>query len=152
MDTPITPTGEAATAERTIPVHRMLAEDIHNLGIDTVFGLMSDDTAVFVTSLDALGIRFIGARHENQAVAMAEGYAAATGRLGVAVIGRGPATANGLHASVYASRTGSPVLVISGDAPVPGGNSNGPGPDYKTFNAAAVLPAAGLRTFLATSA
>ena len=82
---------------------------------------------------------------------MAEGYAAATGRLGVAVIGRGPPTANGLHASVYASRTGSQVLIISGDAAVPGGSPNGLGPDYKAFNAAAVLPAAGLRTFVATS-
>lgn len=135
-----------------MPVHRVLAEDIKQLGTDTVFGLMSDDTAVFVTSLDAIGIRFVGARHENQAVAMAEGYAAATGGLGVAVIGRGPATANGLHALVYAGRTGSPVLIISGDAPVRGGNPNGLGPDYKAFNAAAVLPAAGLRTFVAASA
>ncbi|MBV8614635.1 MAG: thiamine pyrophosphate-binding protein, partial [Acetobacteraceae bacterium] len=152
MDTPITQAGDAATAGRTVPVHRMLAEDIKSLGVDTAFGLMSDDTAVFVTSLDAIGVRFIGARHENQAVAMAEGYAAATGRLGVAVIGRGPATANGLHAAVYASRTGSPVLIVSGEAPVPGGNPNGLGPDYKAFNAAAVLADAGLRTFTATSA
>jgi acetolactate synthase I/II/III large subunit len=152
VDTPITQAGDAATSGRTVPVHRVLAEDIKTLGVDTVFGLMSDDTAVFVTSLDAIGVRFIGARHENQAVAMAEGYAAATGRLGVAVIGRGPATANGLHAAVYASRTGSQVLIVSGEAPVPGGNPNGLGPDYKAFNAAAVLPDAGLRTFTATSA
>lgn len=152
MDTPLTHTGDPTTAAQRIPVHRLLAEDIKGLGVDTVFGLMSDDTAVFVTSLDAIGVRFCGARHENQAVAMAEGYAAATGKLGVAVIGRGPAAANGLHASVYASRTGSQVLIVSGDAPVPGGNPNGVGPDYKAFNAAAVLPAAGLRTFAATSA
>jgi len=37
---------------------------------------------------------------------MAEGYAYRSGGLGVAVIGRGPATANGLHAATYASRTG----------------------------------------------
>ena len=152
MDTTITHATSAATDARNVPVHQVLAEDIKALGIDTVFGLMSDDTAVFVTSLDAIGVRFCGARHENQAVAMAEGYAAATGRLGVAVIGRGPAAANGLHASVYASRTGSQVLIISGDAAAPGGSPNGLGPDYKAFNAAAVLPAAGLRTFLATSA
>jgi len=152
VDTPITPTRDPTSVARTVAVHRMLAEDIKCLGVDTVFGLMSDDTAVFVTSLDAVGLRFYGARHENQAVAMAEGYAAATGRLGVAVIGRGPAAANGLHASVYASRTGSQMLIISGDAPVPGGNPNGVGPDYKAFNAAAVLPAAGLRSFVATSA
>lgn len=152
MDTRITQTAEPAVAARTVPVHRILAEDLKSLGIDTVFGLMSDDTAVFVTSLDAIGIRFCGARHENQAVVMAEGYAAATGGLGVAVIGRGPATANGLHAAVYASRTGSQVLIISGDAPVAGGNFNGLGPDYKAFNAASVLSAAGLRTFVSTSA
>ncbi len=152
MDTTITHSGDVATDARPVAVHRLLAEDIKGLGVETVFGLMSDDTAVFVTSLDAIGIRFCGARHENQAVAMAEGYAAATGKLGVAVIGRGPAAANGLHACVYASRTGSQMLIISGDAPAPGGNPNGLGPDYKGFNAAAVLPAAGLRTFVATSA
>ena len=152
MDTAIAQTGGAVTAAQPVPVHRLLAQDIRGLGIDTVFGLMSDDTAVLITSLDAAGIRFLGARHENQAVAMAEGYAAATGGLGVAVIGRGPASANGLHAAVYASRTGSQVLIISGDAPVRGANPNSLGPDYKEFNAAAVLQAAGLRNFVATSA
>jgi acetolactate synthase I/II/III large subunit len=152
METTLSQATEPTAVARIVLVHRVLAEDLKSLGIDTVFGLMSDDTAVFATSLDAVGIRFCGARHENQAVAMAEGYAAATGGLGIAVIGRGPATANGLHAAVYASRTGSQVLIISGDAPVPGSSPNGLGPDYKAFNAAAVLSAAGLCTFTATSA
>src|SRR5262245_63546461 len=89
---------------RIAPVFQILAEDIHALGVRTVFGLMSDDTAVFAVTLDGLGVKFVGARHENNAIAMAEGYAYATGELGVAVIGRGPATANGLHAAVAASR------------------------------------------------
>jgi thiamine pyrophosphate-dependent acetolactate synthase large subunit-like protein len=116
-----------------------------------VFGLMSDDTAVFATALDSAGIRFYGARHENNAIAMAEGYAYRSGDLGVAVIGRGPATANGMHAATYASRTGSRVLIIYGDAAVPTGAVNGVGPDYKGFNATGVLGAAGIRTFVATS-
>ena len=103
---------------RIVPVFQILAEDIHALGVRTVFGLMSDDTAVFAVTLDGLGVKFVGARHENNAIAMAEGYAYATGQLGVAVIGRGPATANGLHAAVAASRMGSKVLVIYGDAAV----------------------------------
>ena len=51
---------------------------------------MSDDTAVFAVTLDGLGVKFVGARHENNAIAMAEGYAYATGELGVAasVVGR----------------------------------------------------------------
>jgi thiamine pyrophosphate-dependent acetolactate synthase large subunit-like protein len=134
-----------------MPVFQALAEDIHALGIRTVFGLMSDDTAVFAVTLDGLGVKFVGARHENNAIAMAEGYAYATGELGVALIGRGPATANGLHAAVAASRMGSKVLAIYGDAAVLSGAVNTIGPDYKGFNAQAVLGAAGLTCFTAAS-
>src|SRR5438477_9124668 len=98
-----------AMSTRRVPIYQLLADDIKAMGVEQVFGLMSDDTAVFATALDSAGVRFYGARHENMAVAMAEGFAYATGKLAVAVIGRGPATANGLHATVYASRTGSPV-------------------------------------------
>src|ERR1051325_4394422 len=124
--------------------YQVLVDDMKALGVEQVFGLMSDDTAVFATALDSSGIRFYGARHENNAIAMAEGYAYATGGLGVAVIGRGPATANGLHAAVAASRMGSKVLVIYGDAAVPSGAVNSLGPDYQAFDAQAVLGAAGL--------
>ena len=91
--------------ERRTPTYQVLVDDIKALGVEQVFGLMSDDTAVFATALDSAGIRFYGARHENNAIAMAEGYAYRTNGLGIAVVGRGPATANGLHAATYASRT-----------------------------------------------
>ena len=89
--------------DQTMPTYRALAHDIQNLGIHSVFGLMSDDTAMFATELDVIGVNFYGARHENNAIAMAEGYAATSGELGIAVIGRGPAAANGLHAAISAS-------------------------------------------------
>ena len=136
---------------RIMPVFQALAEDLHALGVRAVFGLMSDDTAVFAVTLDGLGVKFVGARHENNAIAMAEGYAYATGELGVALIGRGPATANGLHAAVAAGRMGGKVLVIYGDAAVASGAVNTIGPDYKGFNAQAVLGAAGLTCFPAAS-
>src|SRR3982074_1488086 len=87
--------GAAGGMERRAPTYQVLVDDIRALGVEQVFGLMSDDTAVFATALDSSGIRFYGARHENNAIAMAEGYAYATGGLGVAVIGRGPATPYG---------------------------------------------------------
>ena len=111
----------------TAPTYQVLVDDIKALGVEQVFGLMSDDTAVFATALDSSGIRFYGARHENNAIAMAEGFSYATGGLGVAVIGRGPATANGLHAATYASRAGSRVLIIYGDAAVSNGAVNSMG-------------------------
>ena len=138
--------------DRIIPTYQALAEDIKAMGIDIVFGLMSDDTAVFAVTLDALGIVFHGARHENTAIGMAEGFSIATGRLGIAIIGRGPATANGLHAATFASRTGAKVLIIYGEEMVDGGALNTLGPDYKSFNANGVLSAAGLKTFVPTSA
>ncbi|MEQ9642805.1 MAG: thiamine pyrophosphate-dependent enzyme [Alphaproteobacteria bacterium] len=137
---------------RRMHIYEVLAQDIKSYGIEVVFGLMSDDTADFAVTLDAIGIEFRGARHENAAVAMAEAYAWATGGLAIAVIGRGPAAANGLHATVYASRTGSKVLIIYGEMAAGGGALNGIGPDYKEFNAAGVLSAAGLRSFVANSA
>ena len=76
-------------------VYECLAKDIRDYGVTEVFGLVSDDTVMLATALDSLGIIFNGARHENTAIAMAEGYSAASGNLGIAVIGRGPAAANG---------------------------------------------------------
>src|SRR6478735_9004490 len=112
---------DAIVGTHRSPTYQVLVEDLKALGVQQVFGLMSDDTAVFATAIDSAGIRFYGARHENNAIAMAEGYAYRSGSLGVAVIGRGPATANGLHAATYAARTGSRVLIIYGDAAVPMG-------------------------------
>jgi acetolactate synthase I/II/III large subunit len=134
-----------------VPAYELLAADIRRLGVETVFGLMSDDTALFVTTLDAMGVHFCAARHENNAICMAEGYAAATGKLGIAIIGRGPAAANALHAAMYAQRSGSRVLLIFGDAAPPGTAVNGMGPDGKAFNAHGVLLAAGFRCFSATA-
>jgi acetolactate synthase-1/2/3 large subunit len=107
---------QRAGAQRsgTSPLYQVLAEDIVAMGF---FGLISDDPALLATALDTSGARFYGARHENCAIAMGDGYAYAAGRLGVAVIGRGPALANGLHGAIYASRTGSPVLLIYGELP-----------------------------------
>lgn len=131
-----------------VPVYELLAEDIARLGAP-VFGLMSDDTMLLAATLDALDSGFHSARHENNAVAMAEGYASATGELGIALIGRGPAAANSLHGVMHASRTGSKVLIVFGDRASLDADPNRLGPDGKAFDAAAVLRAAGLPTFVA---
>ena len=45
-------------SQSLVPAYELLASDIHALGIECVFGLMSDDTAQFITTLDAMGVRF----------------------------------------------------------------------------------------------
>ena len=136
--------------DRQVPAYEALAHDIKSAGIESVFGLMSDDTALLVTTLDAIGVRFYAARHENNAISMAEGFAAATGKLGVAIIGRGPATANAMHGAAYAQRTGSRVLVIFGASSSAHHASGGTEPDTKEFNVAGVLAAGGMKTYVAS--
>ena len=68
----------ASDTQRRAPTYQVLVDDIKALGVEQVFGLMSDDTAVFATALDSSGIRFYGARHETNAIAMAEGFSYAT--------------------------------------------------------------------------
>ena len=77
---------------RKLPVYEILAMDLQAMGVECVFGLMSDDTAELAVTLDVFGIRLYGARHENNAITMAEGYAAATGGLGIAT-----GSASGIH-------------------------------------------------------
>src|SRR5258708_15126712 len=120
------------------------------MGVEAAFGLISDDPALLATALDTSGARFYGARHENCGIAMADGYAYAAGRLGVAVIGRGPALANGLHGAIYASRAGSPVLLIYRDAATVA-QPNGFRTDYKAIHPDGLLSAAGLRTLSGTT-
>ena len=132
----------------TVPAYEALAHDIQGHGTQTVFGLMSDDTALLIATLDAIGVRFVGARHENNAIAMAEGYAAATGRVGIAIIGRGPATANGMHGAGYAQRSGSRVLLVFGVGSTAAVPAHALGPDRKAFNTVGVLHAAGFRIFM----
>src|SRR5260221_11648865 len=111
--------GAAGGMGRRAPTYQVLVDDIRALGVEQVFGLMSDDTAVFATALDSAGIRFYGARHENNAVAMAEGFSYASGGLGVAVIGRGPATAHGVDAGPSARPDRPKGLAITGQAAAP---------------------------------
>ena len=62
-------------------------------------------------------IRLVGVRHEQTAAYAADGYARATGRLGVALITTGPGAANTLGAVGEAWASRQPVLVIATDIP-----------------------------------
>lgn len=91
-------------------VHRTLQE----LGVDCVFGIPSQQNLALFDSFRRLdGIRVVVTRHEQAAVHAADGYARATGRLGVAIASTGPGTTNcmtGLYEAAFAS---SPVLLLT---------------------------------------
>jgi acetolactate synthase-1/2/3 large subunit len=85
-------------------------------GATDVFGLMGAGNTDFVALMGAQeGGRVFDARHEAAAVAMADGYARATGRVGVASITHGPGLTQIGTSLMTASRHGTPLIIHTGD-------------------------------------
>ncbi len=101
----------------TYAVGDLVAEFLATAGVTTVFGIVSVHN---IPILDGIGrrnaVRFVPARGEMGAGHMADGYARATGGLGVLITSTGPGAANGLPGLVEASFAGSPVLHITGQS------------------------------------
>jgi acetolactate synthase-1/2/3 large subunit len=82
--------------------------------VDCVFGIPSQHNLGLYDALRAHGdIRVVGARHEQGAVHAADGYARATGRLGVAIVSTGPGTTNAITGLYEAGFASSRVLLIT---------------------------------------
>lgn len=95
----------------------VIAEQLAGLGADVFFGLMGEDTAGVTVALIERGLRYVSTRHEAAAVGMADGYSWASGKLGIALVTRGPGLMNGLTAARNAARAGERVLIVTGDSP-----------------------------------
>src|SRR4051794_32631759 len=90
---------------------------LEDAGVDVCFGLPGVHNLALWEALRASPIRLVGVRHEQTAAYAADGYARATGRLGVALTTTGPGAANTLGAVGEAWASRSPVLVIATDIP-----------------------------------
>src|SRR4051794_37659372 len=85
--------------------------------VDVCFGLPGVHNLPLWEALRGSSIRLVGVRHEQTAAYAADGYARATGRLGVALTTTGPGAANTLGAVGEAWASRSPVLVVATDIP-----------------------------------
>ncbi|MBA0126181.1 thiamine pyrophosphate-binding protein [Haloechinothrix sp. YIM 98757] len=91
---------------------------LEEAGVEQVFTCPgTTEVPLLDASVARQGVRFVLATHEAAAVAMADGYARASGRPGVALLHANVGMTNGL-AMVEAARVGrSPVLVLNGTKP-----------------------------------
>ncbi|AYG03151.1 thiamine pyrophosphate-binding protein [Gryllotalpicola protaetiae] len=87
------------------------------LGVTQVFGVVGTAMLEVYDALhDESGIRYVGVRHEQNAVHMADGYARISGRPGVVFAGQpGPGVTNLISGLAEARLAFSPVVVIAGD-------------------------------------
>src|SRR3954470_15048744 len=86
-------------------------------GVEVAFGLPGVHNLALWEALRGSSIRLVGVRHEQAAAYAADGYARATGRLGVALTTTGPGAANTLGGVGEAWASRSPVLVVATDIP-----------------------------------
>src|SRR6201986_461553 len=90
---------------------------LEGAGVEVCFGLPGVHNLALWEALRESSIRLVGVRHEQTAAHGADGYARATGRLGVALTTTGPGAANTLGAVGEAWASRSPILVIATDIP-----------------------------------
>ncbi len=95
-----------------------LAASLVAEGVKRVFTLSGNHVMpVFDAAIDA-GIELIHVRHEGAAVHMADAWARLTGEVGVALVTGGPGHANAVGALYTAAMAESPVVLLSGHAPL----------------------------------
>ncbi|MFV2001984.1 MAG: 5-guanidino-2-oxopentanoate decarboxylase [Paracoccaceae bacterium] len=94
-----------------------IAQALRSHHVDTVFGIPGVHNVELYRGLTQAGIRHVLARHEQGVGFMADGYARATGKPGVALVISGPGLTNILTPMAQAYSDSVPMLVISSCLP-----------------------------------
>ena len=103
------------------PVQRtgaqMIWEVLVREGVDVVFGYPGGAIMPTYDAMPAYPIRHVLVRHEQGAAHMADGYARASGKVGVAIATSGPGATNLVTGIATAMMDSSPIVCITGQVP-----------------------------------
>jgi thiamine pyrophosphate-dependent acetolactate synthase large subunit-like protein len=111
----MTPVSSSRT--RILTGGQLAVAALERAGVEVAFGLPGVHNLALWRALGQSPIRLIGVRHEQTAAYAADGYARATGTVGVALTTTGPGAANTLAAVGEAWASRQPVVVIATDIP-----------------------------------
>ncbi len=95
----------------------IVIESLLQEGVDTIFGYPGGATTEIYDVLEKRPIRHILVRHEQGAVHMADGYARASGKVGVCLVTSGPGATNTVTGIASAFMDSIPVVVFTGQVP-----------------------------------
>ncbi|MGE0486321.1 MAG: biosynthetic-type acetolactate synthase large subunit [Gammaproteobacteria bacterium] len=96
---------------------QILADALVAEGVDCLFGYPGGANLEIFDVLDAAGIRCYRTEHEQGAVHAAQGYARASGRVGVCLATSGPGACNLVTGLADANSDSTPVVAITGNVP-----------------------------------
>lgn len=98
----------------------LLLDVLARSGVRRIYGVPGGPIVSLLDRIeDHPDLDFVLAKHEEGAVFMAEGFAQASGCLGVACVTAGPGTLHAVTAVASATSDGAPVLLLAGQVPVP---------------------------------
>jgi acetolactate synthase I/II/III large subunit len=101
-----------------VKVYEALAQAFVDQGTRAVFTMMGDANMYWLNALDRLDVDIFDVRHEGAGLAMADGFARASGEPGVCSTTGGPGTTQLATTMVVASRARSPLVAFCGDSAV----------------------------------
>ena len=87
--------------------------------VEVIFGFPGGAVLDLYHELPSSGIRHILVRHEQGAAHMADGYARASGRVGVCMVTSGPGATNTVTGIATAYLDSIPMVIFTGQVPVP---------------------------------
>lgn len=98
----------------TIRAADALARRLHEAGCRTAFGMPGGEVLTMIDALEAAGIRFVLAKHENAAGFLAEGVHHRDHAPAILIGTLGPGTLNGVNVVANALQDQVPLIVLSG--------------------------------------
>ena len=123
---PQIPTSPASTPQTILDQRfprgaEILIEALVHEGVDSIFGYPGGAVLHIYDELWRARDRITHylVRHEQGAVHMAEGYARASGRVGVVLVTSGPGATNAVTGIANAYMDSTPIVVITGQVPLP---------------------------------
>ena len=112
------PLGPGSATEhegKTLTGAQAIIASLEAEGVDLIFGYPGGQAIKIYDALyDSKKIRHVLARHEQAATHMADGYARATGRVGVVLVTSGPGATNTVTGIATAYMDSVPLVVITG--------------------------------------
>jgi len=95
----------------------VVVETLTALGVSHVFGIPGQNALGLFDAIRRSDLTFVSSRVENNSAFGADGYARATGEVGVLFLSTGPGALTALGALQEAYATGVPLLVITSQVP-----------------------------------
>ena len=96
---------------------QIIIKALQEEGVDTIFGYPGGAIIDLYDQLVKTDIRHIMVRHEQGAVHAADGYARASGKVGVCLVTSGPGATNTVSGIASAYMDSIPIVVLTGQVP-----------------------------------